>query len=93
MGRASGVDLGGYAGFFAEVGEVGGEAVAEVDGGGGQAVADQPEALGDAGLGVEVRGELGFELFGDAGRLGEMVELRPALRGGRGRRRLRRGSR
>jgi hypothetical protein len=68
-GEGCGLDLGGYTGLFAEVGEIGGEAVTEVDGGGGQAVADEPEALGDAGLGVEVRSKLHFELLWDAGRL------------------------
>ena len=40
VGKQSGIDLGGYSGLLAEVGEVGGEAVAEVDGGGGQTVPD-----------------------------------------------------
>ena len=44
-GQGCGIDLGGYAGFLAEVGKIGGEAVAEVEGGGGQAVARQPQAL------------------------------------------------
>ena len=34
-GQQSRIDLGGHAGFFAEMGEIGGEAVAQVDGGGG----------------------------------------------------------
>jgi hypothetical protein len=68
-GEGGGLDLGGYTGLFAEVDEVGGEAVTEVDGGGGQAVADEPEALGDAGLGIEVGGEQGFELLRDARRV------------------------
>jgi hypothetical protein len=57
-GEQSGVDFSSYAGLFAEVGEICGEAVAEVDGSGGQAVVGQPEALSDAGMGVEVQGEL-----------------------------------
>jgi hypothetical protein len=47
-----GIDLGGDVGFLAEVGQVGGKAVAEIDCRGGAAVADEPLALGDAGLGV-----------------------------------------
>ena len=39
-GEQSDIDFGGYPGFFAEVGKIGGEAVAEVDGGAGQTVAD-----------------------------------------------------
>jgi hypothetical protein len=66
-----GIDLGGDVGFLAEVGQVGGKAVAEVDGGGGQVTALQPEPLGDARLGVEVRGEKGFQTLGDAGWLAE----------------------
>ncbi len=37
-GKRGRVDLSGDAGFFANVGEIGGEAITEVDGGGGQAV-------------------------------------------------------
>lgn len=55
-GQGVQIDFGGYAGFFTEVGEIGGKAVAKVDGGGGHVVADQPEALGYAGLRVKMRG-------------------------------------
>jgi hypothetical protein len=55
-GDQSRIDLGGYTGLLAEVGQVGGEAVAQVDGGGSGAVLHKPKALPDAGLGVEVRG-------------------------------------
>jgi hypothetical protein len=65
-GKESGIDLGGYAGLLAEVGEIGRETVAEIDGGGGEVVALEPEALGDAGLGEEVRGQQGFELLWDS---------------------------
>jgi hypothetical protein len=67
-GKQSGIHLGGYSGLPAEVSEVGGEAVAEVDGGGGQIVSDEPEALIDAGLRVEVRGQQGFQVAGDSER-------------------------
>ena len=53
-GDQRGIDFGGHAGFLAEVGEVGREAVAEVHGRGGQRMPDQPEALGDAGLRVKM---------------------------------------
>ena len=65
----SGVDLGGDAGFLADMGKISREAVAEVDGSRGQAVAYQPEALRDAGLGIEVRGKLGLKGLGNACRL------------------------
>jgi hypothetical protein len=71
QGEGGCLDLGVYAGFLADVGQVGGKAVAEVDGGGGQVTALQPEPLGDARLGVEVRGEKGFQTLGDAGWLAE----------------------
>ena len=59
-GQGGCIDFGGYAGLLAEVGEIGGEAVAEVDGGGGQRAAREPETLSDAGLGEEVRREWCF---------------------------------
>jgi len=68
-GEQGSVDFGGYARFLTEMSEVGGQAVAEVDGGGGEIVALEPEALRDAGLGVKMRGELGFEPPGNAGRV------------------------
>jgi len=89
--QQGGIDLGGHAGLFADVGQVGGETVAEVEGGGGQAAALQLETLRDAGLGVEVRGEESLEFLGDAGRVGR--RFGPVWRGGRDRRRLRRGLR
>ena len=54
-GQGRGIDFGGYTGFMAEVSQIGGEAVAQVNGRGGQAVALKPDALGDARLRVEVR--------------------------------------
>jgi hypothetical protein len=33
-------------------------------------VALQPQTLGNAGLGIEVRGQCGFQLFGNSGRVG-----------------------
>src|ERR1035441_2912246 len=85
-GKQSGIHLGGYSGLLAEVGEVGGEAVAEVDGGGGQTVPYEPEALIDAGLGVKVRGQQGFQLAGDSERLGWLAfsQLGKAGEGGGG---------
>jgi hypothetical protein len=47
-----GVDLGSEARRFAEVGEVGGEAVADVDGGGGETAAKECGSHVEAGLGV-----------------------------------------
>jgi hypothetical protein len=47
--------LGANSGLAAEVSQIGGEAVAQVNGRGGQAVALKPDALGDARLRVEVR--------------------------------------
>lgn len=69
-GQGGSIDFGGYAGFLAEAGEIGGEAVAEVEGGRGERVALKPEALIDARLGVEVGGELRFQFPGDARRVG-----------------------
>jgi len=68
-GQQGRIDLGGDAGLLAEMSEVGGEAVAQVEGGGGHAVALEPEALTDARLRIEVRGEQRFQLFGDEGRV------------------------
>ena len=64
-----GVDLGGDARFLAEVGEIGGEAVAQVDGGGGKAASLEKEALGEARLGVEMRGQSWKQALGDAERV------------------------
>ena len=69
-GKLSGVDLGGYARLPAEMGQIGGEAVAQVNGGRSGAVADKPESLADAGLGIEVLGQRGFQLAGDSERAG-----------------------
>ena len=68
-GQGGGLDFGGEAGLFAEVHEVGGEAVANIDGGGGGAAALEPEALEpealrNARLRIEVRGEGGSTLGG-----------------------------
>ncbi len=64
------IDLGGHAGFLAEMSQISGEAIAQVEGGGCQAMALQPKSLGNARLGIEVRGEQHFQLFGDARRRG-----------------------
>ena len=53
-GQSSGVELGGDAGLSAEVGEVGGEAVAQVDGGGGHRIAREPKALSYAWRGKKM---------------------------------------
>jgi hypothetical protein len=53
-GDCGGVDFGSEAGGFAEVGEVGGEAVADVDGGGGEVTAKEGGADVEAGLRVSV---------------------------------------
>jgi hypothetical protein len=55
-GEQTGVDLGCDVGFLAEMGQVCGEAVAQVDGSGRLAVTDKPRALGDARLRVKVGG-------------------------------------
>jgi hypothetical protein len=68
-GQQSGIDLSSYAGLLADVSEVGRQAVAEVDGSGGGAVLYKPKALADAGLGIEVRGQQGFELPGNSERV------------------------
>jgi len=85
-GKQSGIDLGGYSGLLAEVGEVGGEAVAEVDGGGSQTVPDEPEALIDTGLGAKVRSQQGFEVPWDSERAGWLTfgQLGEAGEGGGG---------
>ena len=49
-GEQCGIDLGGYAGFFAEVGKIGREAVAEVDGCRGQMAANERLTDSEAGL-------------------------------------------
>ncbi len=68
-GELSGIHFGGYAGFLAKVGKIGGEAVTEIDGGGGQTVALEPEALANAGLGVEMWGQQRRKSLGDSGRV------------------------
>ncbi len=65
-GQGGRIDFGGDAGLLAQVGEIGGEAVAEVDGGGGHGVARQPQTLSDAGLREKVRGEQRLEAGGNA---------------------------
>jgi hypothetical protein len=65
-GQQRGIDLGNYARLEAEMGKIGGEAVADVDGGGGQAVPDEPKTLTNAGLRVEVRSQLGVQLPGNS---------------------------
>jgi len=54
-GECGEVELGGDVGGGAEVSEVGGQAVAEVDAGGGKATAQEGLADGQAGLREEVR--------------------------------------
>jgi hypothetical protein len=49
------VDLRSDSGFFAQMGEIGGEAIAQVDGRGCSAMFLQPQALSEAWLRVEVR--------------------------------------
>lgn len=49
-GQGSGQKLDADAGFIAEMGEIGGEAVADVDSGAGEAAAHEPEALGETRL-------------------------------------------
>jgi hypothetical protein len=50
-----GVEFGAEVGRFAEVGQVGGEAVAEVDGSGGETAAKERGSDGKARLGIEMR--------------------------------------
>jgi len=64
-GEQSRIHLGCHAGFLAEMGKVSGEAVAEVERGGCESSALQPEALGDARLGIEVRSQQWRKLFRD----------------------------
>lgn len=64
-GKRGKFDLGGDSGLPAEAGEVGGEAVAEVECGRGETAALQPQSLGDARLGVEVGREQGSNLGRD----------------------------
>ena len=59
------VHFGGNPRLLAKVGEVGGETVAQVEGGGGQAAALEPETLGNAGLRVEVGCKNSFKLLRD----------------------------
>jgi hypothetical protein len=60
-GDGGGVELGGDAGSGAEVGEVGGETIAEVDGGGGEPVAQELPTEAKPGLREEVRGPRGLD--------------------------------
>ena len=50
--------------------QIGREAVAEIDSGGGHSAAPKPEALRDAGQRIEMRGKLRRQLFGEGRRLG-----------------------
>src|SRR5580658_854574 len=68
-GQKRGVDFRGYAGLFAEAGEVGGEAVAEVHGCRSQALAAQAESLGDARLRPEMPRQKRLQLHWDASRI------------------------
>jgi hypothetical protein len=56
-GQGSRIDLSHYAGLLAEMSKVGGEAIAQIEGGRGQPATLQPETLGNARLGIEVWGE------------------------------------
>src|SRR5579863_1928657 len=59
MNRQKGcIDLCRYARLFAEMGEIGGEAVAEIDGGGGEAAATKRDALGNPRLRKEMRSKI-----------------------------------
>jgi hypothetical protein len=68
--QQSRIDFGDYAGLLAEMSQVGGEAVAQVESGCGQAAALKPEALGDAWLGIKVRGKQRFQTLWNAWRFG-----------------------
>jgi hypothetical protein len=70
------IDLGGEFGFFAEVGKVCREAVAQVKGCRGLVVALEPEALGDARLRIEVGGQQGFEPLGNERSLASVFGVR-----------------
>ncbi len=65
VGEGDGVraNFSAHTAFFADVAEVGGEAVAEVDHGGSQVLLAQELSDGDSGLGVKVLGELGGAKF------------------------------
>ena len=69
-GETDGIELGGDAGFLAEMGEIGGEAVAQIDGGGGKAAALEIKSLGKVRLRVEMGGQAGEQAFGDVERVG-----------------------
>jgi len=56
-GKGGGVNFSSDAGLLAEVGQVSGEAVAEVEGSRGESASGEPESLGDARLGIEMGGE------------------------------------
>ena len=64
-----GVYLSGDARFLAEMGEIGGEAVAQVNGGGGKSASLEKEALGQAWLGIEMRGQRIEQTLGHAERV------------------------
>ena len=83
------IDLGGDAGLLAEMSQIGGEAVAEIERGGGQSAPLKPKPLRDARLRIEVRGELRVELFRDARRLEADSPSEPIRSDGQVRRRLR----
>lgn len=72
-GEHGGFNFGGYGGLLTDVGEVGGEAVAQIDGGRGHGAPLEPEALGDTRLGKEMRGQECVELPGDFWRTGTGV--------------------
>ena len=56
-GQGVGFESSADVGFVAEMREIGGEAVTEVDGGAGEAAAHEPQPLGETRLRVEVRRE------------------------------------
>jgi hypothetical protein len=76
-----GIELGGDARFLTEMGEIGREAVAEIDGGGGKAASLEKESLGEARLGVKMRGQGIEQALGDAERLRIGGELGEGCRG------------
>jgi len=53
-GQGSGQKLDADAGFIAEMGEIGGEAVADIDSGAGEAAAHEPESLGETRLRIKM---------------------------------------
>ena len=57
-GQGAGIDLGRDTRLLTEMAEIGGEPVAQIDAGRGQAAPGQRQSLRDARLGIEMRGKL-----------------------------------